>query len=56
MTFFYGGGEGIATKIFYGTAILQLKVAKGLFFGNLSLEPSMDILSQTLLQVNDSTH
>ena len=45
--FVLGEGEGIATKVFFVT-ISQLKVAKG-------LEPSMDVLHQTLIQVNDCT-
>lgn len=36
--------------------ILQLKVTKGQFFENLSLEPNMDVLSQTLMQVVDITY
>ena len=36
--------------------ILQLKVTKGQFFEKLSLEPNMDVLSQTLMQVIDITY
>ena len=35
--------------------ILQL-VTKGQFFEKLSLEPNMDVLSQTLMQVIDITY
>ena len=43
-------------KDFFTTTILQVEVPKMHFFEKLRLEPSMDVLSQTLIQVNDSTH
>ena len=54
--FFVLRGEGIATKIFYGDHFTIGRRQKVIFFEKLSLEPSMDVLSKTFIQVVDSTH
>ena len=45
----------VCGQILFLATILQLKVAKRRFFENLSLEPCMDVLGQTLIRVIDST-
>ena len=55
ISFFLRGGEGTATKSFYGD-YFTIEGCQRVIFGKLSLESSMDVLNQTSLQVNDSIH
>ena len=52
----FGGGEGIATKTFYGNHFTIEGHPRVIFWKIELMEPIMDVLCQALIQVIDSTH